>query len=871
MKKKMSRIISLILALTVIIGTAPLSGLKLSVHAAQTKLQVGDIVEFGSYPQGSEGPRDGTKLETLVDEWISMNYTEGDDYSETNYCQVWNNGRMKPTDYRMYADVIYNGVKYRVLRKSAQMPAYTGMKWTRTEVTYSYFKFEPIEWEVIDSCTLRTVKAIDSQPFNQYVTTDGIDSFSDETCTRYSTSFNFSSLKKWLNNDFINSAFSDAEKRNIDGTITIPEVKQASTQRNKYNKYRTTYALSIVDKASFDDIGISWTKTPLVQTNGISSRIVCLNGTNDNAFPATFDVGVVPEIKLIDSCIHNYNSEITKEATCKETGTMKHTCADCGDTYTEIIPLLNEHSFIHQVENATCTEDGSEYDFCTVCENKFNETVLPAAGHNYIPVITAPTCTKQGYTTYTCSCGDSYTVDYTEPTGHSYKDTVIAPTDTEKGYTKHVCEKCGSTFNDSYVDAIGHSYRTEITKTPTCTEKGIMTYTCTTCGDSFTEEISAIGHNYKSAVTKSATCTDEGVVTYTCANCGDKYTQTIPVVAHKLTHTIEKATCVSMGLEYDLCSLCNEKLNEKSLPLTGHTYRNGACAVCGKVEDWDYSVSGGKVTITGYTGNATELEIPTAIAGYPVVSVADSAFAENKKLTFVSVPDSVAAIGSKAFQNCTSLKEVYLGSGLDSIGSNAFAGCKSLALVCVTSQNLALNNSFSNNDKRLVIVAPNGSVSANNITKAGLRCSTYEYPKEKDGKNAIAFLGATTLYQNLDYNFWKMLISKYPDTYYLYFDFITFDGIYSDTIVIDENHIDSGSKYLTLKEVYLNVKVNGQNITFKDFVDLLQKGKGNAVLNFVDEQGQERNFFEKIGDFFTSVFNAISKAINSIVKIFKKK
>ena len=42
--------------------------------------------------------------------------------------------------------------------------------------------------------------------------------------------------------------------------------------------------------------------------------------------------------------------------------------------------------------------------------------------HEYTAAITAPTCTIQGYTTYTCSCGDTYVADYVDALGHDYAD-----------------------------------------------------------------------------------------------------------------------------------------------------------------------------------------------------------------------------------------------------------------------------------------------------------------------------------------------------------------------------------------------------------------------------------------------------------------
>ncbi|MFQ7010539.1 MAG: leucine-rich repeat domain-containing protein, partial [Oscillospiraceae bacterium] len=40
---------------------------------------------------------------------------------------------------------------------------------------------------------------------------------------------------------------------------------------------------------------------------------------------------------------------------------------------------------------------------------------------------------------------------------HSYKDVVTAPTCTEKGYTTHTCS-CGDSYVDTYVDALGHAW-----------------------------------------------------------------------------------------------------------------------------------------------------------------------------------------------------------------------------------------------------------------------------------------------------------------------------------------------------------------------------------------------------------------------------
>ena len=72
--------------------------------------------------------------------------------------------------------------------------------------------------------------------------------------------------------------------------------------------------------------------------------------------------------------------------------------------------------------------------------------------HSHEAVVTAPTCTQDGYTTYTCSCGDSYVADEVAATGHNYEAVVTAPTPSAQGYTTHTCTICGDSYVDSYTD-----------------------------------------------------------------------------------------------------------------------------------------------------------------------------------------------------------------------------------------------------------------------------------------------------------------------------------------------------------------------------------------------------------------------------------
>lgn len=65
--------------------------------------------------------------------------------------------------------------------------------------------------------------------------------------------------------------------------------------------------------------------------------------------------------------------------------------------------------------------------------------------HQYTAAVTSPTCTSGGYTTYTCSCGSSYTGNETAALGHSFSDWVVTvqATASSEGRKERTCTRCG--------------------------------------------------------------------------------------------------------------------------------------------------------------------------------------------------------------------------------------------------------------------------------------------------------------------------------------------------------------------------------------------------------------------------------------------
>ena len=225
MKKAFTKVLSIILSLTVIITGLPLIGVNLSSTANAKTLSeyvVGDIIEFGSYPQ-SEVTDEALlqELNSLTLNWVSYEY-----YTGTGN---WRDGQMKPSDYMKYADVTYNEFKYRAVTFTGYRPYLTGYK-SLANNSYQddngyyinsiyWFKYEPLQWRVLDpnEGLIMCESIIDSQPFNNILYYDSTYSlyYSDLDSYINANWYSSSSIREWLNNDLFNVAFSNTEQSEI--------------------------------------------------------------------------------------------------------------------------------------------------------------------------------------------------------------------------------------------------------------------------------------------------------------------------------------------------------------------------------------------------------------------------------------------------------------------------------------------------------------------------------------------------------------------------------------------------------------------------------------------------------------------------------
>ena len=278
---------------------------------------------------------------------------------------------------------------------------------------------------------------------------------------------------------------------------------------------------------------------------------------------------------------HNYTSQVTKEATCTETGIRTYTCAECGDSYTEPIAKIAHTEVIDTAEAASCTKEGkTEGSHCSVCGTiiKAQETI-PKLAHNYEEAITKPaTCQETGIKTLTCTvCGDKKTETIAKLAHTEVIDAAEAASCTKEGKTEGShCSECGTiTKAQETIPKLAHNYEEAITKPASCQETGIKALTCTVCGDKKTETIAKTEHDYEEEITKPASCQETGIKTLTCTICRDEKTESIAKLAHtEVKDAAEAASCTKEGkTEGSHCSECGTIIQEQEvIPKTAHNY-----------------------------------------------------------------------------------------------------------------------------------------------------------------------------------------------------------------------------------------------------------------------------------------------------------
>ena len=118
----------------------------------------------------------------------------------------------------------------------------------------------------------------------------------------------------------------------------------------------------------------------------------------------------------------------------------------------------------------------------------------------------------------------------------------------------------------------------------------------------------------------------------------------------------------------------------------------------------------GSVTITGYTGNGGDVVIPSEIDGKSVKSIGGWVFEDCKRLTSITIPDSVAKIGYGTFFGCKGLTSITIPDSVTSIGNEAFRNCTGLTSIIIPDSVTSIGNEAFYGCTRLTSITISDSV-----------------------------------------------------------------------------------------------------------------------------------------------------------------
>ena len=383
--------------------------------------------------------------------------------------------------------------------------------------------------------------------------------------------------------------------------------------------------------------------------------------------------------------IHNYvkTGEYVAEF-CDEDGYTTYTC-ECGHTYNGDYVKATEHSYDNGVVTTkpTCDTDGVKTFTCTACGDTYTESVAQT-GHSYDDgvVTTKPTCTIEGVKTFTCTaCGDTYTESVDKVKEHDYQLVANTSPETTGCIKTYKCSICGDTYSET-INASGHTQVIIPEFAPTETKPGLTAgVACSSCGAIVLEQeiIPALGTIEDSSVIVSGTCGTNATWTYNTETGALIISGTGAIANYKSAQTHPWEI-----YEDDIKSIV---INDGITKIGNYAFDNFGSLMYVSIPD---SVTEIGSNVFKYCTNLRSIVIPNS-----VYTLNYSAFEGCKNLVYITLSNSISYIQDTTFKGCSSLTHVTLPDSVYYINASAFSGCTSLKSITIGKNVVAIyNNAF---------------------------------------------------------------------------------------------------------------------------------------------------------------------------------
>lgn len=263
-RRNLKSVLAVTLCFVMILGSVAFGnvfGIRVS-----SAYSVGDFIEYGNYPQSKLDETEDAEIIAELSELVPADTAKWRSYGYYSGTDKEDGGDMEPSDFMRYMDVVYNGKKYRAVVFDTYRPYYTGYPSLKDNTRDSvqdnngyipgivyWFRFEPLRWRVLDPAAglVMCATAIDSQPYNNYyVQISGEEEdigFGDPEKKYYASNYERSSIRSWLNEDFLKTAFTPGQR----DKIVFTDLDNSSSFIEEYDAPLTTDRIFLL---SYNDV-----------------------------------------------------------------------------------------------------------------------------------------------------------------------------------------------------------------------------------------------------------------------------------------------------------------------------------------------------------------------------------------------------------------------------------------------------------------------------------------------------------------------------------------------------------------------------------------------------------------------------------------
>ena len=538
---------------------------------------------------------------------------------------------------------------------------------------------------------------------------------------------------------------------------------------------------------------------------------------------SVYDDLLIYATTLANTCQHEYDDGVKKEATCTESGYTLYTCAVCGFAYKNDIVQPLGHNYV----NGYCTMCGKrisiglEYEFNKDTQSysvigigtcKDTDVIIPDT-YKGLPVTSIGTRAFSNYTRLTSIEIPSSVTSISSVAFLGCTSLTSINIDNNNQHYKSIDGNLYSKNGKTLIQyAIGKSdYSFTIPDSVTSVDMYAF-YRCTALTSiEIPAGVTSIDKNsFGECISLKSVIFEEGsqlmnISNYAFHNCTSLTSIEIPNSVTSIDSyafgnctsltNIEipnSITSIGSGAFYYCTSLESVTFEENSQLTSIDSYAFCNCTsikdvyYTGNVEAWlGISLNGNYSNPMWYGANlyfegelVTNLVIPDSVK-----SIGKYAFYGCDSLLNVEISDSVTSIGYSVFETCVSLESVMLGdtSQLASIGSSTFSGCTSLTNIVIPNGVKSIGDSaFYNCTSLTSIEIPDSITSIGSSTFSGCTSLT----------NMVIPNGVKSIGDSAFYNCTSLTSIEIPDSI-TSIGSSTFSGCTSLTNIVISNGVKS--------------------------------------------------------------------------------